>query len=492
MIAFFPVYRVYVREGSVTALDRRYVEWAVARAKKTNHAVDVSIYDFIKAVLLLDAAAGMDEGYQAAVTALAMKVQQLTSPVMAKGCEDTAFYRYHRLTSLNEVGGEPLQYFASAKAFHAENHKRLEYWPHAMLNSATHDSKRGEDVRARINVISEMPVEWQRCVRRWRHINRHHKLQLADGYAPSANDEYLLYQTLIGTWPLQEMDAAAHARFVSRVEAYMIKAAREAKQYTSWSSQSAGYENALSDFIRRLLEPLDKNIFLTDFLPLQKRIARFGLFNSLSQVMLKMTSPGVPDVYQGNELWEFSLVDPDNRRPVDYAVRDRMLADMEQYHSQISQEQLSAHLRGLVATIADGRAKLYVTWRLLRARRHWPRVFQAGTYQPFEAVGARANHLISFARSSDDFSFITVAPRWISRLVSADDGLPLGEAVWSGTAIDVPQLAVGARGINMLTGETVEVVSRASVPALPVEVLLGTFPVALLRFDAKAHGRDTC
>ena len=248
-----------------------------------------------------------------------LKFQQVSGPVTAKAIEDTAFYIYNRLVSLNEVGGEPDKFGVSPAQFHERQAKRLREWPHSLLATSTHDTKRSEDVRARINVLSEMPKEWRTAVRRWARYNRKHKRRVDGQPAPDANEEYLLYQTLLGVWPFgSEMDAQEYSNLVERVQAYMGKALNEAKVHTSWANTNEAYLGAVSDFVASILRRSDDNRFLEDFLSLQKRIARYGAFNSLSQVLLKITSPGVPDIYQGTELWDFSLVDPDNRRPVDF------------------------------------------------------------------------------------------------------------------------------------------------------------------------------
>lgn len=483
VIARLPVYRTYVRDGQVTGLDRRYVEWAVAQAKKFTQVLDVSIFDFLSSVLLLDAAADKDAPYVAAITAFAMKFQQLSSPVMAKGYEDTAFYLYHCLISLNEVGGDPRLFGISVKAFHAENAKRLERWPYSMLNTSTHDNKRSEDVRARINVLSEIPNHWHEQALRWRRLNRSKKLLVDREEIPSANDEYLIYQTMIGIWPFKELTADEHEALLARIEAYMLKAVREAKQHTSWINPSMPYEDGLSLFIRKILNLSDKNAFLADFLPFQQRVAYWGMFNSLSQILLKLTVPGVPDIYQGNELWDFSLVDPDNRRPVNYTQRQHLLKEMEAY-AAIPQDALAKQVRRLLDHLTDGRAKLYLTWRLLHSRQRWPAVFQEGAYMPLATAGARKDHLCSFARYTDDISLIIAAPRWFSRLVPAALGqLPLGDIVWGATTIEVPNLAAGMRSVNVLTGEIVEVVQTNEVPELVVSALFTSFPVALLQFQ---------
>jgi (1->4)-alpha-D-glucan 1-alpha-D-glucosylmutase len=484
VIAYLPVYRTYIRNGQTAALDRRYVEWAVAIAKKRAQIQDVSIFDFISGVLLLDAAKDDDVSYHTAITAFAMKFQQVSSPVMAKGCEDTAFYRYHRLISLNEVGSDPRHFGTSVKAFHAENLKRLERWPHAMLNTSTHDSKRSEDVRMRINVLSEIPGQWHLQARRWRRLNRSKKRLVEHKEIPSTNDEYLLYQTMLGIWPLAALTADEHGALLARLQAYMIKAVREAKQHTSWFSPDAVYEEGLLNFIEQITNPAGKNVFLTDFIDFNRHIARCGLFNSLSQTLLKLSVPGVPDIYQGNELWEFNLVDPDNRRPVDYLQRQQWLEDVKQSVA-VPQTQLASAVREFLDDCADGRAKLYLTWQLLQIRTQWPGVFQNGAYLPLLVSGEHKEHICAFMRQTEAISLIIIAPRWFSRLITAaDKELPLSEAVWgNATWIEIAQPAamVKNHGLNLLTGETIALTEINGTLALAAADALMSFPVALIR-----------
>lgn len=482
VIACLPVYRTYVRDNQATMLDRRYVEWAVAQAKKLTQIMDISIFDFLSSVLLLDAATDKDPFYTAAITAFAMKFQQFSSPVMAKGYEDTAFYRYHCLVSLNEVGGDPRIFGISVKAFHVENAKRLERWPYSMLNTSTHDNKRSEDVRARINVLSEISSNWHRQVLHWRRLNRSNKILIDREEIPSANDEYLIYQTMIGIWPYVEYTAAEYEVLLARIEAYMLKAVREAKQHTSWINPNKSYEEGLLAFIRKLLSSNEENAFLIDFKAFHQSVARCGMFNSLSQTILKLTVPGVPDIYQGNELWDFSLVDPDSRRPVNYIQRQQLLKELDAYIS-VPQSVLAQRVKQMLDDMMDGRAKLYLTWRLLQSRKRWPNVFQDGAYLSLATTELRKDHLCAFARHADGITLVVVAPRWFSRLIPAPSReLPLGDTVWGNTMIEAPNLAVGMRGLNILTGETVEVTQANNVPKLSASALFTSFPVALLQF----------
>ncbi len=486
VIAHLPVYRTYIRDGHTADLDRRYVEWAVAIAKKRAQTQDASIFDFISSVLLLDAVKNADASYHAAITAFAMKFQQVSSPVMAKGCEDTAFYLYHRLISLNEVGSDPRHFGASVKAFHAENLKRLEHWPHAMLNTSTHDSKRSEDVRMRINVLTEIPERWHQQARRWRRLNRSKKRLVEHHEVPSANDEYLLYQTMLGIWPLTTLIADEYDALLARLEAYMIKAAREAKQHTNWFNPDTVYEDGLLSFIRQITNPVEKNAFLADFIDFHRHIARCGMFNSLSQTLLKLSVPGVPDIYQGNELWEFNLVDPDNRRSIDYSQRLQLLEQIKKT-TAVPQIQLAPVVRQLLDHLPDGRAKLYLTWQLLQIRKQWPEIFQKGAYLPLPVSGEHKEHICAFMRQTEEISLIVIAPRWFSKLITAaNTEFPLGETVWGdATWIEIakPGTAVKNHALNLLTGETVLFTEINDNLSLSAAQALMSFPVALVRIS---------
>lgn len=477
VVACFPVYRTYITPQRITEQDRRYVDWAVARARRHSRAAEASVFDFIHRVLLLEwPPAGEAVGTREAAAHFVMKFQQYTAPVTAKGLEDTACYVYNRLVSLNEVGGDPRRFGVSIAAFHHANAERAKCWPHSLLCTSTHDSKRSEDVRARLDVLSEIPGEWRRRVARWSRMNRSKKQVVDDEPAPDRNDEYLLYQTLLGTWPLGVLDEAALARFRGRIEDYMLKAAREAKTRTSWINPDPAYEAALTGFVRAVLARPQRNLFMADFLPFQRRIARLGLLTSLSQTLLKLVAPGVPDIYQGTEVWDFSLVDPDNRRPVDYRLRRTLLAQVEALASFHGRE-LAGRVRLLLENLDDGRAKLYLLWRALGLRRAHPEVFQAGEYLPLAVEGAHAEHLCAFARRHGQSAVVAVAPRWFARLTSDQTPLPLGEAVWADTRIEA---LTGCRCTNVLTGETPTCLPYHGRSWLAAAAVLKSFPVALL------------
>jgi (1->4)-alpha-D-glucan 1-alpha-D-glucosylmutase len=477
VVARFPVYRTYVSPGGASEEDRRYVDWAVSVARKHSRAADPSVFGFVREVLLTDIAEGKSDEYRRQVNAFAMKFQQYTSPVMAKGLEDTAFYRYNRLIALNEVGGEPERFGVSVNAFHHLNLERSRHWPHAMLATTTHDSKRSEDARARIDVLTELPEQWWQRVQSWARLNRRKKRLVDDRPAPCANDEYLLYQTLIGAWPLElldesEVDEARLADFRERIQAYLLKAVREAKVHTSWINPDNDYEGAVSDFIAMLLGSGEENAFLTDLLDFLPPICRAGLCNSLAQTLFKLTAPGIPDIYQGNEVWDFSLVDPDNRRPVDYSRRRALLTELQTACE--ATDALTEFTRHLTDSIEDGRAKLYLTWRCLALRRQHRALFENGDYQSLEISGRHAGHLCAFARRNGNQLAVTVAPRLVFRL--AGGAPPLGAGLWGDTRIELPLESWH----NRLTGEALQAQSIEGVWSLSAGDLLRYFPVALL------------
>lgn len=477
IVACFPVYRTYVTSASYAESDRQYVELAVDRATGRQQAEDTSIYDFVKSVLLLEMAEQANDSLKTAETDFVMKFQQYTGPVMAKGMEDTAFYRYNRLLSVNEVGGDPRNFGVSVVSFHEANQARSANWPYAMLNTSTHDSKRSEDVRARINVLSEMTDEWREAVTRWHGLNRNKKKMTGQGLAPSKNDEYALYQNLLGVWPLEEMAGPDREVFLTRFTAYMLKVIREAKIHTSWMNQNPAYEEAMTGFIRALLDGED-HTFLDDFIGFQKKIAWFGMLNSLSQLLLKLTLPGVPDIYQGNEIWRFCLVDPDNRRPVDFDKRMGMLAELGRSMTDTSVPPAS-RLRNLLQNPSDGRVKMYTLWKTLTYRLENPGLFEQGSYFALDAVGAGQEHLFAFGRRLGGKTLIVAAPRLIAGLLDKDASrMPLGGEVWGDTVLTMPDNLGNLDFINILTDE--EVAGQRKKSGIYAVDLFSRFPLALL------------
>jgi (1->4)-alpha-D-glucan 1-alpha-D-glucosylmutase len=421
------------------------------------------VFDFIRDIVLRQ---GPEETEAGAFTS---KFQQYTGPVMAKGMEDAALYVYNRLISLNEVGGEPERFGVSVPEFHRLNAESIECWPHSMLSAFTHDTKRSEDVRARIDVLSEIPGEWRERVVRWSELNAPHRRDAGGELAPSHNDEYLLYQTLLGAWALGEPDAEGLEAFRERIKAYMEKAMREAQVHTSWTDVNEGYEEGVAGFVDVLLSAT--NPFLQEFLPFQRRVARIGALNSLSQSLLKLTVPGVPDVYQGNEIWDFSLVDPDNRRPVDFDLRKRLLADLR----RLDLSNARALLKD--GSWQDGRPKLYLIWKALKMRRESSELFEDGGYVALQAVGERREHIVAFARWYGGEVAITVAPRLYAKMMDAEGPLVAAPEAWGDTSILLPAELAEVSYRNVLTGEIVVAEEQMS---LGIGRLLRNFPVALL------------
>ena len=476
VIACFPVYRTYSTPEH-TAVDRRdqaHIEAAVTRAKRRNPALDPSIFDFLRDVLLLQGYDRLSDEDRAARFDFVLKFQQVTGPVIAKGLEDTAFYVYNRLIALNEVGGEPGYFGISPAAFHRQQAERQRHWPFSLLTTSTHDTKRSEDVRARIAVLSELPKEWRTLVRRWARLNRKHKATVDGAPAPSANEEYFLYQTLLGVWPFgEEIGEEEYATLIRRVQAYMRKAMNEAKVNTSWVNPNEPYQAAVAAFIAAILRRDAANRFLPDWVAFQRKIAHYGAFNSLAQTLLKITGPGVPDIYQGCELWDLSLVDPDNRRPVDYALRARLLDEVERIAD-------AAEAAALVEAKDDGRIKLLVTSRALRYRRDNPRLFAPGGYTPITVEGKHADNIVAFARGQGTQQAVVVAPCLLTRLARGTDLLIPTGMTWAGSWLPVPAAAVGDRFRNIFTEEIITAQDRDGAVGLPLEEALAAFPVALL------------
>jgi (1->4)-alpha-D-glucan 1-alpha-D-glucosylmutase len=383
-ILHFPVYRTYLTPGGPTEHDRALISNTIEKARADWFAADEGIFDFLRDALTMDLIKPDGPAHSAPrVRRFALKVQQFTGPVMAKSLEDTAFYRYHRLLALNEVGGDPAATALAVATFHDAMKLRAREWPHGMTATSTHDTKRGEDARARLIALAEIPGEWTSAVARWKVLNAPHLVIAGDMRAPSATSEYMLYQALLGAWPSDGHNAS----FAERMQAYALKAAREGKQETSWLNPNAAYEAGLRKFIERILDPAVSAEFLASLETLAQRLALLGALNSLSQVTLKATMPGVPDFYQGTEFWDLSLVDPDNRRPVDFAERARVLASMA-----------TPDWDRLAESWPNGRVKLAWTKHLLTLRTELADVFANGDYEPLQVSGPHRDHVIAFAR----------------------------------------------------------------------------------------------
>jgi (1->4)-alpha-D-glucan 1-alpha-D-glucosylmutase len=473
VITYFPVYRTYVTEDEISLADRKYIEQAVSRAKAKSTAADSTVFDFIYDVLLTRQAEDRPLFYQRAVIHFAMRFQQYTSALMAKGLEDTCFYRYNRLTSFNEVGGDPLRFGVLPEEFHEQIQARARIWPDEMVTTSTHDSKRSEDVRARINVLSEMPFEWFRQVRTWRSLNRDKKTPCNGTEAPTANDEYLLYQTLVGAWPLQDPEGQPPQDFADRIREYVRKAIREAKDKTSWARPNESYESATLNFVNSILESAE---FLHVFLPFQRKIAFFGILNSLAQTLIKLTVPGVPDIYQGNELWALNLVDPDNRRVVDYSIRKESLQKMRNSDAA-SGDRVSALACELAQNMEDGRIKMYVIWKTLELRNRNAGLFREGAYVPLETSGEQAKHVVAFARKHETSCVMVAVPRLSAKLLKGETRLPCAPEAWQNTQIELPCKA-GRTWRNVFTGTVLGTEIEDTV--LPAKHAFTDFPLALL------------
>ena len=434
-IACFPVYRTYLEPGKpVSEEDRAVIERAVAAAKRRNPAIEESVFNFLLDLLLFRFPENLDEEQRAAHAQFVLKFQQFTGPITAKGLEDTVFYIYNRLAALNEVGGEPQLFGLSVETFHQRNLRRERDWPASLLATSTHDSKRSEDVRARMLAISEIPQLWGRSLQKWRTTNRRFKKQIDEAEAPDAGEEYLLYQTLLGTWPV-DLDGAPVSsvgqEFVTRIQRYMAKALKEAKLNTSWIQPNENWDDAMREFVARILEPGPRNKFLPIFLPVAAEIARLGAINSLAQTAIKLTTPGVPDIYQGTEIWDDSLVDPDNRRPIDYARRREMLAQIEK---------VSAN--ELMQCWPNGRIKMRLTQRLLHLRRENPELFREGNYESLNFGGELAECAIGFARRHGDRAIIVIVPR-----LSSQVGFPPVGDRWQDTHVLLSSQLTGLRDV---------------------------------------------
>ncbi len=498
VVACFPVYRTYVSAAGVGPTDRAIVDAAILMARLQNPATDASIFDFLRAVLLPEPpSAGQAEGvpFERRLQ-VAMKIQQYTAPVQAKGVEDTAFYRHVPLLSLNEVGGDPRHFGQPVRAFHEANTHRRQHWPLEMNTTATHDTKRGEDGRARLNVLSELPADWRATVSKWMRVNKPLRRMVDSEPAPDRGDEYHFYQALLAVWPAEPDDApvppTAPADLVERLRGYMNKAIREGKLHTSWINPNEAYEAAVDGFVQRSLEGDGASKFLPLLVPFARHLARLGMVNSLSQLVLKLVSPGVTDVFQGGELWDLSLVDPDNRRPVDYAHRRALLSGLAPLLAAAdvarpAARDESAAVAALVDDWHDGRIKLLVTAAGLRLRRARPDVFLHGTYAPVAADGVAAEHVVACAREHDGACVLAVVPRLLASAASLT--AVAGPEAWRDTRLRLPDAWRGRAFRSVLTGATIKPIRTAQETWLMTSQALAACPVGLLWSESK--GNDT-
>ncbi|MGZ5052555.1 MAG: malto-oligosyltrehalose synthase [Methylobacter sp.] len=473
VIACFPVYRTYINSEIVGKEDSQYINWAIAQAKQRSWAADKSVFDFIRSLLL------QESGTEVAARDFlwfTMRFQQYTPPVMAKAYEDTALYQYNRLISLNEVGGDPQHFGNSVNAFHHFNQDRIKKWPYTMLCLSSHDTKHSADMRARINVLSEVPRQWHDAVLRWRRLNkskRYRKTQLHQTLI-ARNDEYLFYQVLIGTWPLSGLHDSEQTVYQQRIQDYMIKAVREAKQYTSWLNPNEDYEQAVSQFVARCLNANVNPLFLNDFIEFERRIRKPGLYNALAQTLLLLTSPGVPDTYQGNECWQFALVDPDNRQPVDFSKHEHMLAELE---TGLAGDR-PKFLRLLLDHIDDGRIKLFVVMQTLRFRHRYAALFRDGEYLKINVHGAGAEQLLAFARQDQQDFAIIVVPRLIAHILMTAPEQALAD-IWADTWLELP-LKTPSRFRELFSLSQAAAKPVADCRQLYLGDVLQIFPMAVL------------
>ena len=477
--ACLPVYRTYIREFEIPEHDRRYLERTLdfARRRAFHGEVTSAAFDFLGRVLLLNPPPYLAD-QKTEWLDFVMRWQKFTGPVMAKGLEDTAFYVHNALISRNEVGGDPLRERPphGLDDFHRFLERRQDRSPRSMNTTSTHDTKRSEDVRARINVLSELPEEWARRVLRWSRGNRDQKTETSGRMVPVPSEEMLLYQSIVGAWPLDEGD---RGDFLDRLKGFALKAVREAKTHSDWLYPSQAHEEALVRFLDGILGESNSGRFFEDLLRFEERISLHGAINSLSQLLIKITAPGVPEIYRGTELWDFSLVDPDNRRPVDFRKRTQ---NLEELRVRALQDR-NALLRDLISGWRNGRIKLYLMDTALDFRRIQAQLFLKGAYIPLTGTGPHQRHVIAYARRFDDTWSLTVAPRWTVRLVPAGR-FPLGKGVWEDTALVLPEGApAGWR--NVLTGDTVPAgAENGGARSLPLRRLLHRFPVGLFAGEA--------
>ncbi len=483
-IACFPVYRTYIDDrGEYTQRDIEFIQKAISTAKRRNPDVDASVFDFLQDMLLLKKQrASAEEGKREKQVDpkqlyFALKFQQLTGPVMAKGVEDTTFYVYNRFISSNEVGGSAKSFGIGLDLLHASNQERLENSPDSMLTTSTHDTKRSEDVRNRLNVLSEMPKVWSNAVRRWQRSNSKYKRKLGDGrVAPDGNEEYLLYQTIVGAWPWSFEGTDTRKEFLQRIQEYSTKALSEAKVNLSWLNPNPEYVEAVHGFIADILMP-DKrgrdSAFVDTLNKMLPQLLIFGAVNSLAQLVLKVVSPGVPDFYQGTDLWDLSLVDPDNRRPVDYGLRERLLREMK---AAAVQSGATSVAQEVTRDLGDGRIKLWTMARALELRQAQHELFRHGDYIELRADRDYEQHLIGFARQARDTgeTVLAMVPRFAYTLAGGKAALPLGD-IWGKAKIALPN-GVHGRFRNVFTDEIID----ASSGALNLAEVFATYPVALL------------
>ena len=460
VIACFPVYRTYATgEGTLSEDDERAVLRAISAARRRNPSIEKPVLDFLRGILLLRLPESITPEQRAAHVRFVMKFQQCSGPVMAKGVEDTTFYIYNRLVALNEVGGNPELFGMDVTEFHRLSMRRAERWPHAMLATSTHDTKRSEDARVRIAALSEISELWDKAIRRWTKLNKKYRVKIDDEFSPSRNEEFLLYQILLGTWPLEPLNGQDRIVYIERIQQYMTKALKEAKVNSSWIEPNEEWEKATIAFVGSILDDRKNGRFCSDLSEVAEVIARLGAMNSLAQTILKCTVPGVPDFYQGTEIWDFSLVDPDNRRPVDYTARRRLFDSLDE-----------ANPIDLLGEWKTGRIKLFLIRRLLGFRAENPELFRDGGYLEVAVAGGHAKHVIAFERRWQAQRLLVVVPR----LTYALGFFPVGE-IWNENFLDFKE-SEPTSWRDVLMGKTVS----ATRNGLPLSAVFSEFPFAIL------------
>ena len=454
VIACFPVYRTYATgEDGISETDEKHVLRATSLARRRNPAIEKPVFDFLRNLLLMRLPEVLSGPQREAQTRFVMKFQQCTGPITAKGVEDTVLYLFNRLLALNEVGGNPGIFGLPMPEFHRLNTERYERTPHTLLASSTHDTKRSEDVRLRIAALTEISTLWRKSAFKWHRLNKKFKTLVEGDPAPSRNEEYFLYQTLAGAWPLDEAEAGSK-EFVERIQTYLIKSLKEAKVHSSWVDPDIEWEKASMDFVASLLDPAKGRAFRAAFSPVAAQVARLGAWNSLSALILKCCCPGIPDIYQGTEIWDFSLVDPDNRRPVDFQARRHLLESLSEP-------------RDLLSDWKSGRIKLFVLQHLLRHRKENAAFYQQADYRPLATGGTFSESLVAFSRNFGEASLIVVVPRLTNRIAE----VPVG-ACWADTRV----LTGREGGQDLFTGK----VHAPGGLSLPVSDLFARYPFAVL------------
>ncbi|HSA06860.1 MAG TPA: malto-oligosyltrehalose synthase [Candidatus Gastranaerophilales bacterium] len=474
IIACFPVYRTYISEDKKGDKAFDYIKWAIGLAKKAARHTDPSIFDFLEKILLAEWEEDKNSPQYVDILRFAMKFQQYTAPLMAKGLEDTCFYRYNKLIALNDVGGEPSKFGISVNEFHNDNTRRFKRTPLNLLTTSTHDTKRSEDLRARICALSEVPEKWQECLNKWSAVNESRKTEIETKLVPDKNDEYLFYQILLGLWSPKIIEEKEKQDIIQRIEAYMVKALREAKVHTSWVNINKPYEDATCGFIRKILTAPDIHPFWKEFIPFHANIASSGYLNSLFQTALKLTCPGIPEIYQGNELLKFNLVDPDNRKPIDYNLSKQKFDEIKHLINIEKSENINWHNELL--PLDSGKMKLFLTSSILNFRGKHQDLFRKGNYIPLEIKGYKMRNVVAFARQFDDEAIITIVPRFVYHFLSEKTPLPVGKKIWENTNIVLPETLSSFKWKDILTAQVLEVAQNS----IEVGKALKTLPIAVL------------